>query len=74
MEKKKRGDSRERLEKIPATVYLDRAQAAALDELVKRTRVPKSTYLREGVDLILDRYSPDNIFKRFIEMKRRVKK
>lgn len=69
--KKRRGDSRERLDKVPVTAYLTDAQAKALDEIVTLTHAPKSALLREGVDLVLAKYSTDITLKRFIEHRRR---
>lgn len=70
MPKKKRGDSRERLDKVPVTAYLTEAQARALDEIVALTHAPKSALLREGVDLVLAKYASDLTLKRFIEHRR----
>lgn len=38
------------------TAYLRPDQKEKIDELSKRTRVPAAEYLREGIDLVLDRY------------------
>ena len=37
-------------------IYLDLDKAALLDRLSERTRVPKQEYLREAVDMLLQRY------------------
>jgi hypothetical protein len=37
-------------------VYFDRAQHDALRALSDRTRVPLAAYLREAVDMLLDKY------------------
>lgn len=66
--KKPRGDSRERLQKVPATVYLDKDQAQALDDLVAVTGKSKAAYLRDAVDLVIERNSQ---IKRYIELLRR---
>lgn len=42
--------------KVTLLAYLDPQQKTALDELVKRTRVPRAVYLREAVDLLLAKY------------------
>jgi hypothetical protein len=63
-----------RLKKVPVLAYLEPEQAAELKALSERTRVPQQVYIREGIDWVLDRHSPENMFKRFIEMKRRTKK
>ncbi len=47
--------------KLIRTIYLHPAQDVALDELHRETRVPKSEYIREGIDLILEKH------KRLIE-------
>jgi hypothetical protein len=51
--------SRERLKKSQVSVYVDPEQAAALRELSRRTRVPQQVYLREGLDLVLQRYKAE---------------
>jgi len=38
-------------------VYLDHDKAAILDRLSRNSRVPKQVYLREGVDMVLHKYS-----------------
>ena len=53
---KKKTDSRDRLRKVPTTVYLEPEQAKALEALCKRTRVLQTVYLREAVDLLLAKY------------------
>ncbi|MBW8077357.1 MAG: ribbon-helix-helix domain-containing protein [Gallionella sp.] len=40
-------------------LYLEPEQASALAALSERTRVPKQVYLREGLDLILAKYSKE---------------
>lgn len=42
--------------KVSTTVYLERAQDERLKALSKRTRVPVAEYIRQGVDLVLQRY------------------
>ena len=37
-------------------IYLDHEKAALLDKLSEETRVPKQSYLREAVDLLLTKY------------------
>lgn len=53
---KRRKPNRERLIKVPATIYLEPEQAAALARLHERTRVPTTIYLREAVDMLLAKY------------------
>jgi predicted DNA-binding protein len=43
--------------KIPTTVYLTPEQADALRSLHERTKVPVAEYVREGIDLILERHA-----------------
>ena len=43
--------------KIPTTVYLTPEQAEALRVLNERTKVPVAEYVREGVDLVLERHA-----------------
>ncbi len=43
--------------KIPTTVYLTPEQAEALRSLHERTKVPVAEYVREGIDLILERHA-----------------
>ena len=42
--------------KISTTVYITEEQDQRLKELSRRTKVPVSVYIREGIDLALDRY------------------
>ncbi|MEJ1339420.1 MAG: ribbon-helix-helix domain-containing protein [Candidatus Sedimenticola sp. (ex Thyasira tokunagai)] len=41
------------------TVYLEEQQLDDLKLLHKVTRVPMAEYLREGVDLVLNKYADD---------------
>jgi predicted DNA-binding protein len=60
MEKRRRKPSSyERLRKTQMALYLEPEQASALAALSERTRVPKQVYLREGLDLILAKYSKE---------------
>ncbi len=45
-------------------VYLDPPVLKALKELSASTRVPASAYIREGVEMILAKYSPKAKSKR----------
>ena len=51
--------SRNRLKKSQVSVYVEPEQAATLRELSRRTRVPQQVYLREGLDLVLQRYKSE---------------
>ena len=42
--------------KITTTIYITEEQDRKLKELSRRTKVPVSVYIREGIDLILERY------------------
>ncbi len=43
--------------KISTTVYITPEQNESLKLLSKKTRVPVAEYIREGVDLLLGKYS-----------------
>ena len=42
--------------KIVTTVYIEPGQDALLKALSERTRVPVAEYIRQGIDLVLDRH------------------
>ena len=42
--------------KISTTIYITEEQDRQLKELSRRTKVPVSVYVREGIDLVLDRH------------------
>jgi predicted DNA-binding protein len=42
--------------KISTTIYITEEQNSLLKELNRRTKVPVSEYIREGIDLVLERY------------------
>ncbi len=42
--------------KISTTVYITQEQSDNLKILHKKTKVPISEYIREGIDLVLDRH------------------
>jgi hypothetical protein len=42
--------------KISTTVYITPEQDARLKELHQRTKVPVAEYIRQGIDLVLERY------------------
>ena len=42
--------------KISTTIYITEEQDQKLKELSRRTKVPVSVYIREGIDLIIERY------------------
>lgn len=43
--------------KITTTVYITEEQNLLLKELNKRTKVPVAEYMREGIDLVLEKYA-----------------
>ncbi len=43
--------------KISTTVYITPEQNLKLKELHKKTKVPVAEYIREGIDLILEKYA-----------------
>ena len=42
--------------KVSTTVYITAEQADLLKQLNRKTKVPVSEYVREGIDLVLERY------------------
>jgi len=42
--------------KISTTVYITEDQEMKLKELSRRTKVPVSVYIGEGIDLVLEHY------------------
>ena len=42
--------------KVSTTVYITREQNDLLKALNKKTKVPIAEYIREGIDLVLDRH------------------
>ena len=45
---------------IVTTVYLTEEQDKALKELGKKTSVPIAHYVREGIDLVLEKYEVES--------------
>ena len=43
--------------KISTTVYITQEQSEQLKLLHKKTKVPVAEYIREGIDLVLQRYN-----------------
>jgi hypothetical protein len=50
-------NSRARLKKVAATIYLEPEAAESLKALSARTRIPQQVFLREGLDAILEKYA-----------------
>ncbi|HET6923834.1 MAG TPA: ribbon-helix-helix domain-containing protein [Anaeromyxobacteraceae bacterium] len=44
--------------KISTTVYITPEQSDRLKLLHERTRVPVAEYVRQGIDLVLEKYRP----------------
>ena len=42
--------------KILRSIYIDIEQLERLDRLSAKTRIPKATYIREALDLVLKKY------------------
>ena len=42
--------------KISTTIYITEEQDEGLKELSRRTKVPVSVYIREGIDAVLNKY------------------
>ncbi len=43
--------------KVSTTVYITPEQNALLKQLHERTKVPMAEYIRQGIDLILEKYA-----------------
>ena len=43
------------------TVYLNLKQIDELDEISKRTKIPKSVIIREGIDIIIEKYRTNEL-------------
>lgn len=42
--------------KLATTIYITESQQKLLKELNRRSRVPIAEYIREGIDLVLEKY------------------
>jgi predicted DNA-binding protein len=45
--------------KISTTIYITPEQDERLKQLHQKTKVPVAEYIRQGIDLILDRYKDE---------------
>ena len=45
--------------KISTTIYITPEQNELLKELNQKTKVPVAEYIRQGIDLILEKYKQD---------------
>ena len=52
-------NSSDRLKKTQIAAYLEPEQADALKALSGKTRVPMQAYLREGLDMVLEKYKKE---------------
>ncbi len=43
--------------KLSTTVYITEEQSERLKELSARTKVPVAEYIRQGIDLVLEKYA-----------------
>ena len=43
--------------KVSTTVYITQEQSERLKELHARTKVPVAEYIRQGIDLVLDKHA-----------------
>ncbi len=43
--------------KTARTIYIDNEQIEALKRLSQRTKVPQSVYVREALDMLLEKYA-----------------
>ena len=43
--------------KVARTIYIEGEQLDALKRLSQKTKVPQSVYVREALDMLLERYS-----------------
>lgn len=43
--------------KVARTIYINSDQVEALKRLSERTKVPQAVYVREALDMLLDKYS-----------------
>ena len=54
--------------KTQITTYILVSQKEKLKDLSSRTRVPISEYLREGIDLVLDKYREELNTQKFLPL------
>lgn len=56
---KKRGSTVMARKKISTTIYITPEQNESLKLLHERTKVPIAVYIREGIDLVLERHQSE---------------
>jgi hypothetical protein len=52
-----RNEASSRTKKLATTVYITEEQQNLLKELNRRTRVPIAEFIREGIDLVLEKHA-----------------
>ncbi len=45
------------MKKVARTIYIEDEQMEALKKLSEKTKVPQSVYVREALDMLLEKYS-----------------
>lgn len=55
----KRKNSKPRLKKAQLSFYPEPEQYEALKQLSDRTRVPQQAYIREGLEMVLEKYKKE---------------
>ena len=45
------------MKKVARTIYIEDGQMEALKRLSEKTKVPQSVYVREALDMLLEKYS-----------------
>jgi len=58
--------------KVARTIYINSDQVEALKKLSDKTKVPKAVYVREALDMLLDKYSEQLKFEFKDSFKERV--
>jgi len=58
--------------KVARTIYINNDQVEALKKLSDKTKVPQAVYVREALDMLLDKYSEQLKFEFKDSFKERV--
>ena len=58
--------------KVARTIYINSDQVEALKKLSDKTKVPQAVYVREALDMLLDKYSEQLKFESKDSFKERV--
>ena len=56
--------------KVARTIYIKDEQMEALKRLSEKTKVPQSVYVREALDMVLEKYSEQLKFDFLADLKR----